>query len=116
GLEALAARDVPALRLVVEEVHLLRPAVADVAPGLALPYAHVYLPKQRRALEGQLPAAQQRPRRLDRAVEVAGVHGVQPRVLKPLRQGVYLQFAPGGYLSVPMPLRAAEEVALRLGV
>ena len=68
-----------------------------------------------RAKNGR-PAAQQRPRRLDRAVEVAGVHGVQPRVLKPLRQGVYLQFAPGGYLSVPMPLRAAEEVALRLGV
>lgn len=36
--------------------------------------------------------------------------------LNRLRQGVDLLFAPGGYLSVPMPLSAAEEVALSLRV
>ena len=116
GVKALADGHVPALRLVVEIVHLLRPAVGYIAPGFALPDAHVYLPQQRRALEGDVTSAQYGPRGLHRAVQVAGVHGVYPDVLEPLRQGVNLLFAPGGYLAVPMPLSAAEEVALRLRV
>ena len=104
------------LDVVVELVHLLTPAVAELAPGLALPDAHADFPQLRSGVQRQLPAAEQGPRGLHRAVQVAGVDGVYGHALEALRQGVYLFPAALGDLAVPVALGPAEEVPLGLGV
>ena len=114
--KALAAGYEPPLRLVVEEVHLLGPPVGDVAPGLALPDAHVYLAQARRRDELELPPAQERTRRCNGPVQVAGIHRVYLYPAETFRQGVYLPPAPVRDLAVPVALSTAEEVPLRLCV
>ena len=64
----------------------------------------------------EISAAEDGPRGLHRAVQVARVHRVYMYVPEALRERVYLLFAALGDPAVPVPLRAAEEVALRLRV
>ena len=117
GLGSLTALHLPAVQLVVELHHLQGPAGLDLAPGQALPHAHVHLPEGGLQVQGQALGDINRLGCGLGADQVAGVHGIHRHVPKALRQRPDLAAPPViGDAAVIVSVGNAIEVALRLGV
>ena len=115
-LKALAALDMPVVRVAAEVGELFRAALFNVAPGHVLPLAHAHLAQLRLYVQRYVVVFRYRRRRRHRARQVARVERVDALVFKAPGQGGDLPHAARGYLAVVPALDAAEEVALRLSV
>ena len=117
GLGSLTALHLPAVQLVVELHHLQGPAGLDLAPGQALPHAHVHLPEGGLQVQGQALGDINRLGGGLGADQVAGVYGVHRDVPEPPGQGLHLAGAAiVGDQAFLLAVGDAIEIALGLGV
>lgn len=112
----LRALHMPAVHLVAEIVHLLRPAPGDLAPGLLFPCAHTDFAQGPAAMQRQIFGDVQGAGGGTGAVQVAAVHRIDADSGKSPLQGFYLPPAPVGENTVVLALGNAVQVSLRLGV
>ena len=116
GGKALCAGNGPGLGMTHEQAKLLRVGALQLAHAAILPDAHAHLPQPRIAPKGQALGPADRLGGLAGTAEVAGIDRIDGDAGETLFQSLQLAKAVGGQPGVVLPVQAAEDVPLGLGM